>query len=331
VLTIVSAFPAKAREQVENLLLPCWADAVLSGANETAKDCLDRARDRRGIAARTARFPLIDSVHAIERSDGRRLAQAHALCERARRAYRLRKFADARRDYEAASGLFKGARSPYGFLADAYVAGMTYGLNDYDKAIEQITELLETTPEVSLSVRAGARTLDIGEQQRPSSAGTTRPSPTTIAALTLFRHSRESSFAFSIREMLAGAYEMMGDRDRALSARLEALAEIEGSGQRDHLQQTLAGGARVAQRYGFPAMSRLLTRRELAVTRQQAPNPGRAAALARLAQLSRAEGDTRAAGHYASLAWDVAARIEEPASRPFAMSDPNVLRAVLPR
>jgi CHAT domain-containing protein/tetratricopeptide (TPR) repeat protein len=329
--TIVNAFPGKAREQVENQLLPCWADAVLSGASETAKDCLDRARVIAAALQDVQRDSLlIESVHAIDRSSGRRLAQAHALYERARSAYKAGKFADARRGYETAGKLFKAAQSPYAFLAGAYVAGMAYGLNDYDKAVEQIADLLRTTPDVSRFPSAQGRARWTSANSNSFLGRYDAAIAEHNAALTLFRDSREDHLALSIQEMLAGVYEMMGDRDRALSARLEALAAVAESGQRDHLQQTLAGGARIAQRYGFPALSRLLTRRELAATRQQPPNPGRAAALSRLAQLSRTDGDTRAAAYYASLAWDVATQIEEPASRQFAMSDPNVLRAVLP-
>jgi CHAT domain-containing protein len=329
--SIVRAFPAEARALVEDELLSCWARAELSGAQEQAGDCLHRASVIAAVLRQVQGDPLLmEAVRAIVTPSVRGLADAHARYANARALYGKAKYVDAHREFASTIPLFESEGTPFVILARVYMAGSSYNLGRYGVAIEEIEDLMTAIPDAARFRSASGRAHWVLGTSSAFLGNFDRCINEYTAAVTLFRDARENGLAVGMHERLAGAYEMMGDRDRAWATRFEALAELAERGQVDQLLQAFEGGARAAQRHGYPSLARLFTRRELAILRNRQPSEVRAGALSRLAQLSRAEGDLRAAAYYAALAWDVVERIEEPSSRQFARTDPNVLRGVLP-
>jgi CHAT domain-containing protein len=332
VRAVVAAFPGGARAFVEDELLRSWAEAVVAADAVAASDCLLRVRVIGGAIADVQSDPfLTDVLSVIDRGDSRRIAAAHVAYAQARRAYGEGRYEAARHDFTVAASLLEKVHSPMGLLARVYHAACAYNLNEYRQAIVEIEELRETEADLQhYRTVSGRAYWTLGT----SNAFLGHLDPTRTAyeeALAQFDAANDYDLALGVREMLAGFYEMTGDRDRAWTMRLAVFALLEEIGPvAVRRPQALAGGARAARRHGYPAVALLLTKRELVVTRRHEPDAQRAAVLARRSELARVAGEPEVAAHYTSLAWRVVDRIKEAGDREFVFADPEFLRYTLP-
>jgi CHAT domain-containing protein len=301
-VTLAERYPLEVRIWGETEILARWAEAAL-------RDDADSAMQHRTVArafadAISARNEHLFGrmVRAVERSSGdraRTLAQAHLDFRAAQRKFRALKPAEAEVLFDRAARNFERGGSPGALLARYFHANTIYEQGNISEALRRLDALLADAPADSRAYRAQV------QWERGLCLGALGRMGECIAAYTdaesLFDALGERSYAAATRQLLANAYENIGDPETAWKLNAAALPVI-GCANSVRLQATLGSLATAAiLRHEWRAASSLLTL-ELDAARAQSSDVFIADALLRralvherLANPSNASSDYRAA------------------------------------
>jgi len=327
VRAVVDAYRQQTRTTAEVVTLGQWAEAVQRGDAADGERSLAVARAI-GDALQTASGEslLRDAVAAIEKSPDAsaraRLAEAHVLYLRGRRAYSRRLPAAAEPDLRRAAALF--AADPMALVARYYVASIRYDLNDVAGANGELTRLLE-----ELETRPSY--IALAAQVRWQLALCAMVDGDWQAATSLLQASRDGFGRLAERSnggfldaLLANALATMGRSDDAWAARIRSFEALSGECESDRFPTSLAEATTMEIRAGRPEVARSILEIEESVNRASGHDYLLAYGLVRATVLNLSLGDDATALEKARDAERTARGISDPALRARALADASL-------
>jgi hypothetical protein len=294
----------EARNFIENVLLPEWAAASVSGADSSTQ--LERLRTMADAMLRVAGDALYrDTVEAIERAHARggaalgALASAHQHYSQAAGVFAEDRFADSVPLLGAARTEFDAANSPFALRAALDLSAAMYFRGQATDAAA-LLESLQTAVVLSAYTNINAR---ISWQQGLIALGQSRLGDAqahyeaTLAAFTRMGDAEQEAAAHSL---LAALFFYLGDQSSEWQHRLRAFDGLQVSTS-PRFRHAILGSTAAALRSQNPETSILIQDAVL----ENAAQWGRASATAEA--LSQRGSAYLALGRYAEAAQDVAA------------------------
>jgi CHAT domain-containing protein/TolA-binding protein len=225
---LVREFPQEARTWGEAQLLPAWADAEKKH-DPLAAEQLSRVRSIGEALSRLNRESMLaDAVSRVDQSQGAArvlLADAHCTYRDGRQAYASRDARVAENAFRRAAAQFARGSSPLAEVALYYAASTAF---DQNRAAEARAELLLMRSRVDGS-RHRALVAQI-DQELAVIANTTGDwgdaAYSADAAAAIFRSLGERANTATNEGIAAVAREVMGEKDRAWTLRIHALADL---------------------------------------------------------------------------------------------------------
>ena len=224
---LMQKYPQDARSAAESDCLGRWAEAELRN-DAAAERHLALARSFGAELARTGGDRMLErAVLAIEQASGAKrkiLAAAHVDYRAALQAFRAGRPGEAERLARRAANAFAAAGSPMLFLGRFFAAYMAYEQGRVKDGAKELEALLPSVPEEFLTCRGKI----IWELAicRGAEARWGDCIDLAQAALAVFDRLGERQYAAMIRELLAQAYEIVGDPVTAWSYRAAAIPQF---------------------------------------------------------------------------------------------------------
>ncbi len=221
-------FPQDARVWGESEILSRWAHAHQARDTVGAEAHL-RVADAFGAEIRelTGEALLSSAVAAIERADAparNELARAHVELREAQKAYKAGDLVKAEGLFRKAAVRFGSSGSPAALVASALAANVTYDQGRIAESRSQLEELLRSAPPRFLAHRAQVE-WELGLVH--ASAGHWGEAMDALKrSMATFERLNERNYASIVRELLAEAYDHIGDPETAWQHRVAALQEI---------------------------------------------------------------------------------------------------------
>jgi CHAT domain-containing protein len=282
-VSLAERYPLEVRIWGETEILARWAEATLKGDADSARRHRTVARAFADAIGARGEHLFGRMVRAVEHSSGdraRTLAQAHLDFRAAQKTFRALKPAEAELLFDRATRNFDRGGSPGALLARYFHANTIYEQGNISEALRRLDALLVAAASDSRAYRAQV------QWERGLCLGALGRMGECIAAYTdavsLFTALGERSYAAATRQLLANAYDNIGDPETAWELNAAALPEI-GRVNSVRLQATLGSLATAAiLRREWRAASSLLTL-ELDAARAQSSDVFLADALLRRA------------------------------------------------
>ncbi|HJQ41100.1 MAG TPA: CHAT domain-containing protein [Thermoanaerobaculia bacterium] len=221
-------FPQEARVWGESEILSRWAHAHQARDTVAAEAHL-RVADAFGaeIQDTTGEMLLSSAVAAIERAGAPArdaLAQAHIELREAQKAYKAGDLVKADELFRQAAARFDSSGSPAAVLASALGANVIYDQGRIGESREQLEKLLRSAPRRFLAHRAQIE-WQLGLVY--ASAGRWGEAMDALKqSMGTFEQLNERNYASIVRELLAEAYDRIGDPETAWQYRVAALQEL---------------------------------------------------------------------------------------------------------
>lgn len=232
---LASRFPQEARVWGEAVVLRNWAGAVLGEDSERKPEehlAVARAFGEQ-LAATSRDLSLRDAVAAVERIPAAQrasLAEAYVQFREATPRYRAGDYDRARELFASAARGFDAAGSPMAHRARYLHANTLYSRSAIEESHRQLLALLDTAPPQYFGHQAELRwQLGLTFAARGQWGESIESLRTSIEG---FERLGEVQYAGNMREILAQAYDRIGDPQRAWRQRMIALEEL---GQTDSI------------------------------------------------------------------------------------------------
>ncbi len=243
----INRFRQDVRLWCEDELLPRWGEAVLSG-DASAVALLARVAELgQALQRASGEREVAGAVEAIRKANPavvRLLAQGHVAYGAGRQADRESRVADSIREMDVAVAALSPERTPFAWRTRAEHAGMIYMSNDYVRTRAELQKIPLKHPDVSQSCRGfihamfGIVDLLTGSYQEAANH--------YQRAIAAYHAAGERDAEATLLSRLAEALDEAGNSARAYSYRLQALQLLERTGDPQHVNDTLYGGARAA-------------------------------------------------------------------------------------
>ena len=225
---LMRKYPQEARSAGESECLGRWADAEMRNDAAAAERHLSVARELGAELARTGGDRMLErAVLAVEQaSETKRkaLAGGHADYRAALQTFRAGKPGEAERLARRAADAFATGGSPMVFLGRFFAAYMAYEQGRVKDGAKELEALLPTVPEEFLTCRGKVRwelAICRGAEARWGDC-----IELAQVALAVFDRLGEKDYAAMIRELLAQAYEIVGEPTTAWNYRAAAIPQF---------------------------------------------------------------------------------------------------------
>lgn len=239
-------YPQDVRVWTETEILARWAEAFQRGDVAEAAKHLRIALAFAEELARHEERMLLRIVETIAKADAAQravLADAHVRFRAARLTYGASQPAAAEPMFAAAAAGFARGRSPMALLASYFEANTIFDQGRLPEARAALLELVAAVPDDFAACGAQIR-WQLGLAH--SSLGQWGEAIGTLAeSVASFERLGESGFANAARDILAEAYDRIGDRRAAWDLRIVSLREL-GSTNNPRLRVALNAAARSA-------------------------------------------------------------------------------------
>lgn len=244
---LVQRFPQDARVWGESEILSRWARSETAGDSAAAGAHLQLARTFGDELARSHGERLLQAAVArIDEADADRrkmLAAAHIRFREAQKTYKGGHPAEAERMFEEAAAQFEQAGSPMALLGRYFAANTAFDQGRIEEARGKLERLLAAAPPDFVAYRAqlqwelGMAYASLGRWGQAMGA--------LGESIAGFERLGERNYAMTVREILAEAYDRLGEPRQGWSHRIIALQEL-GRKEDLRLQIAIHAAARAA-------------------------------------------------------------------------------------
>jgi CHAT domain-containing protein len=324
---IVSRFPERSRQYVEDEVLPQWA-----AHSETSPTSLTVAREV-GEAFRTSHDDsfLADSVARIDEalreasppSDLAELREGHRLYGLGRQRYKNEAIGDALRAYQASEKFFEAVGSPFRDLAITEKATCQFYENDALAALRSVAPVVARSrgryPQLFASAQwlTGLTEISLGHPSE-SLRGYS-------AALAAFQRVKDPENVAGVYSMIGEVYQELGEFGLASQYRRDALTTLSQTGEPRRLYVAFHLAGIAAQQARLPELARLAYACAVDSARS-ARNPDLVThALIASAKAEEAFGNREAAAAHLQEADTVCRTIQDPSLRDRASAELSVV------
>jgi CHAT domain-containing protein len=225
---LAQRYPQEARLWGETEILGRWAKSEHDDDATTARKHLGLARvfgeelaRSRGDQMLRALVAAIDRANDVQRKS---LIDAHLTFRDGQTAYRNDQVALAEQLLTASAGAFERGDSPGALLARYLAANTAFSQGRIDDAHAKLQRLLETAPQQFPAHRAQVLWQIGGDDLARARWG---PAIEELSeSVAIFERLNEREYAANVRQILAMAYEQIGDRDAAWRHRMTTLVDM---------------------------------------------------------------------------------------------------------
>jgi len=250
VARIVGECPRMSRVSAEGPYLARWAEAAGRDA-ATAEEWLRVARTIGSVVRLRGDSLLAETVAAIDGADSEargRLARAHVVYDRGRRALSMRDHAVAQRELREAADLFRAAHSPMELVARAYSGSSLLEVARSDEAARILAGVLDVA-----RAKSGHRALTAHAEQLLALCEVQRGAWNAAAesarhSAALFHDLGETASAATSESTLAAILDLAGQRERGWEVRLRGFESTSADGSLDRLLVAVGSATRAAMR-----------------------------------------------------------------------------------
>jgi CHAT domain-containing protein len=239
-------FPYEARLWGETEVLARWAEALKDGDADAERHLRVADAFADVLAVDHGEHLLQAAVSAIRQAPVELrpvLAEAHLTFRAAQRTYKAKKPVEAEKLFTQAAEAFERAASPVALLAKYFAANTIYDQGRVEESQARLTALVATAPPQFPAHRAQVE-WELGMTQ--ASRGQWGEAMHALAdSVSIFERLGETAPASAVRDMLAEAYDRVGDRRAAWDHRIIALRGL-GRSDMSRLQVSLDAAARAA-------------------------------------------------------------------------------------